>query len=436
MKKIQTFEVIILGGGISGIAAAVQAQNEGLDWCLLEQSPQLGGLTRSIYVNDYIFDYTGHFLHLSKFSKPSEISEGFNDDEWIEIAKNAKCFFSNMLIDAPFQYNLNQLPEKIYREFIQDYLNYYYKPNKTEISFKDYLINNFGKKIANAFLIPYNEKLLATNLDRISQNAITRFFPPPKKELILSTENRNKATMYNSKFWYPKNDGIQHLVKSLSKNLDNKRIRKNTRVCKINLKKQIIITDKGEQLKYKSLINSLPLNVFILSSELNKKYYKYLENDITAATVFSIHIGVNSKIPDIFKDVHWIYFSEKEFPFYRVGFYSNFNAVMAPKGKYSIYVEIGVKNRLKRQNVIVRNIIDKLEKVGILKEKNIELLITNYMKDGYVHYTHKREKLIKEISNLLNNKNVKLIGRYGKWQYSSMEDSIIEGYETIKSLNL
>lgn len=432
-EKINT-DVLIVGGGISGISAALQAQDENLDWILLEKSPHLGGLTRSMYVGEYIFDYTGHFLHLAKYTKPSDIGKGFNDDDWIQIVKNAKCYYSNSLIDAPFQYNLYQLPERIYSEFIQDYLNSSILGIKQENTFPEYLMNNFGNKIANSFLIPYNEKLLATNLDRISHNAVTRFFPPPKKELILSSGNRDKGNLYNSKFWYPKYDGIQLLVKSLSNNLDFTRVRNNSPINKINLEKQIIQTEAGLEIKYDSLITSIPLNILISKSELKEKYEEYLNKEITAATVFSLHIGINTKIPEIYQDVHWIYFAEQEFPFYRVGFYSNFNNVMAPKDKYSIYAEVGVTNYLLNQKDIIRDVIKNLEIVGILKEKNIEVIITNYMKDGYVHYTHKREELLNEIFTKLNKKNVITIGRYGKWQYSSMEDSIREGFQSIAGI--
>jgi protoporphyrinogen oxidase len=427
-------EIVILGGGISGVAAMKTALKRNLNCILLEKSPNLGGLTRSIYIGDYIFDYTGHFLHLSKFSKPSEIGEGFDDNYWLQITKNAKCYFSNTLIDAPFQYNLFQLPEKLYSSFIQDYLNRQNKSIHSNSTFPDYLINNFGEKIAEAFLIPYNEKLLATDLNRISHNAVTRFFPPPKKELILSTKNSDNGNLYNSKFWYPKSDGIQLLTNSLSYGLSPKRINTSNAVCRINLKEQIVTTQTGDEMRYDMLISSLPLNILISKSELNNKYGKYLNTQITAATVLSLHIGINAPIPEDYADVHWIYYSEKEFPFYRVGFYSNFNDVMAPKGKYSIYVEVGTESRLNNLNDRIESVIKNLERVKILREKDIEVLITNYMMDGYVHYTTKREEIISEILTELGKKNVTTIGRYGKWQYSSMEDSIIEGVNSIEKL--
>jgi hypothetical protein len=40
------------------------------------------------------------------------------------------------------------------------------------------------------------------------------------------------------------------------------------------------------------------------------------------------------------KPLHWVYVPEAQYPFYRVGCYSNFSAAMAPPGKANLYVEL------------------------------------------------------------------------------------------------
>ncbi len=68
--------VVVLGGGIAGLAAARSARRSGADVVLLEKNPTLGGLTRSIVVDGWTFDYAGHFLHLSRISHPAQLGEG------------------------------------------------------------------------------------------------------------------------------------------------------------------------------------------------------------------------------------------------------------------------------------------------------------------------------------------------------------------------
>lgn len=436
MKNHINTDIVILGGGLSGLSAAQQANKQGLDWVLLEKSPQVGGLTRSIYLGDYIFDYTGHFLHLSKFSSPSKIHPSIDDNEWNQIAKNAKCYFDGEIIDAPFQYNVGQLKENIRSKIYLEFINF--KNNDNISSFRDYLVSNFGPTIAKEFLIPYNEKLLATDLDRISKDAVSRFFPKPNKNSILENISGEKSAslkQYNSKFWYPKDDGIQKLTNGLKNNLETNRLLVNKQIEYIDIEKKLIKTSDGYTIKYQKVISSIPFNILIKNSSLHEKYNDYTKNDITAATVLSFHIGVRGKVIDKFKDIHWIYFSENKYPFYRVGFYSNFNQVMAPKDTYSMYVEVGLDNKSIDLNKIKTSVIQSLEQLSLLKKNNIDIIISNFMVDGYVHYTFERQLVINEVKDILTQNNFKLIGRYGKWQYSSMEDSIIEGIDAINNIS-
>jgi len=46
---------------------------------------------------------------------------------------------------------------------------------------------------------------------------------------------------------------------------------------------------------------------------------------------------------------------------------------------------------------------------------------------AYPIYNKKRKNTLEEIKNLLKNYNVFLAGRFGEWEYSYMEESILEG---------
>lgn len=49
-------EVLIIGGGLSGIAAAYALQKRQIDYTLIEVKPKLGGAIRTVYQNGYIMD--------------------------------------------------------------------------------------------------------------------------------------------------------------------------------------------------------------------------------------------------------------------------------------------------------------------------------------------------------------------------------------------
>ena len=61
------------------------------------------------------------------------------------------------------------------------------------------LYAKFGKSIADKFLIPYNEKLYACDLDTLDPDAMGRFFPYADKEEIINNDNHNLSLNHYSK---------------------------------------------------------------------------------------------------------------------------------------------------------------------------------------------------------------------------------------------
>ncbi len=53
----------ILGGGVAGLSAALEAERLGLDYELFEAGPQLGGNARTFDVGGFRFDAGAHRLH-------------------------------------------------------------------------------------------------------------------------------------------------------------------------------------------------------------------------------------------------------------------------------------------------------------------------------------------------------------------------------------
>lgn len=424
--------VVILGAGVAGLAAAAEAERNKVDYLLLESNPVVGGLTRSIYINDYIFDYTGHLLHLNKYSSPEEIGRHFDNNDWVRIDRLAKCMYQDTMIDAPFQYNIIQLPANLYQKHLSSYQEAKIDTKQQSGTLKEYFYKHFGKAISDEFLIPYNEKQFMISTDELSAESISRFFPAPIDNFVISGIKKNPQALYNSQFWYPKHNGIQLLVDCLVKDTDCNRIKVNSPVIRIDLDARLIYTTH-DVISYESIVSSIPLNNLVRIVNPKDKDVQATLSGITACSTIAYHIGVNARIPDKFAGIHWIYFSEPKYPFYRVGFYSNFNSNMVSDNKYSIYVEIG-SNELHPQITDTSLIVNALHSAGILRPSDIEILSTNIINNSYIHFNFTRTDNLNLIERFCAENKILLIGRYGRWQYSSMEDSIIEGINSMKIL--
>ena len=262
---MQKTDVLVIGGGISGCAAAQELQANGIDYLLLEKNVELGGLTRSISLGNAYFDYTGHFLHLNRVNSPEEIPNAKQSNQnWQFIKRNSVVYVEESIVPAPLQYNLYALPQKALHRCISDF--HRRKQNQKAKSFRDYLLSGFGQNMCDIFLFPYNEKLLATDLSELSLDAVKRFFPLPDKEKIEDGFSKKKDAEpqgYNSFFWYPKRNGIGILAEGLANGLISRKTC--CQATRIDLDKKTAYTSLGE-IRYQKVVTSIPLKQFCLFS--------------------------------------------------------------------------------------------------------------------------------------------------------------------------
>lgn len=297
------------------------------------------------------------------------------------------------------------------------------EPNTLE----SYFIAEFGTRIAKDFLIPYNSKLYGTTLDGFSIDVINRFFPKPDEDIILGNK---RPVSYNSQFWYPKKDGIQALVNALDSSVDWTRA---DRLCD-----EVLGLDRvdgmwhvdlksGARLVSNEVISSLPLDevarMLRKSNILSEKSEAFLDKAAISST-FAINFKIEkSKVSKVLLDNHWIYVVDNV-SFHRVGNYSNF-LDLDVHDSVSCYVEVGVYNN-ELPNVHV--VFTELRSLGLITEEPT-IYHTSLLKNGYVQFldgmTESRDKLLSELQTL----GFYSIGRYGLWDYISMEDSINTGYE-------
>ena len=437
MQASLATRTIVLGAGIAGLTAARAVRELGNDCLLLEQCPSLGGLTRTVEVGDFCFDYTGHFLHLSRYETPADIPyAGLNNDAWQKINRRSRCFVAGKLIDAPIQYNLGQLAPEILHECVKSYEARKSMEWSQHPSFRDFIIHGFGQYLADLFLIPQNEKTMAIPLDRLSIGAVKRFFPPPNEARVRAGIRGESATPgeYNSAFWYPKAGGIAALVRGLGAGLSN--VRTNQRAVAMDLSKRMLQTSTGERFGWDYLFSSMPLK--LLCQITTDPDLRAAGEELSHSSTVSFNIGLQGPLRPEFEGVHWIYVPDRSIPFYRVGFYSNISKGACTPGRSALYVEVGVPSEKIQTIDLVEDlqpkVIASLENLGWIDRHAIACVVIHVIRHAYVHHTEKRERLLEIILARLRECGVYPIGRYGLWDYTSMEDSMESARSTVREV--
>ena len=70
--------------------------------------------------------------------------------------------------------------------------------------------------------------------------------------------------------------------------------------------------------------------------------------------------------------------------------------------------------------------IDNLKAVGIIDDHKLISHCSIVMDPAYVHVSDKSNSSKQKILEILSQKNIHSIGRYGDWKYCSIEDSMLD----------
>ena len=378
---------------------------------MLEKEHEVGGLCRTIKRNGYTWDYSGHFFHFKDSELKKQFVETMPPEDIIVKEKNTKILFKDRLIDFPFQKNIHQLEQQ---DFIECLYDLYFKEEKEQYqNFEEMLYGKFGVSITEKFLKPYNEKLYACHLNTLEVNAMGRFFPYADIKDIISNMKQTNNTSYNGVFLYPK-EGAASFIHQVYASLDPEKIWLNCELLRVDKEEHVAYTTRGE-ISYEYLINTIPLDCFckVMGDSHN--------GALTANKVLVFNIGFDKK--SVNPDLHWLYFPEKKYNFYRVGFYDN----ILDQDRMSIYVEIGFSNQQRIDiDAELKKTLQGLSEVGIVTDHQMVDYCSIVMNPAYVHVSEISERYKQGLFDQYAKYNVYSIGRYGKWTYCSIEDCVLD----------
>ena len=405
---------IIIGAGITGLGYALFCGHS--EYMLIEAEKSVGGYCRTIKRNGFVWDYSGHFFHFRNPYIKEIIMSAITEEDLLFCIKNTKIKYKDRYVDYPFQKNIHQLPKEELLECLYDLFT---TNTDAYTTFQEMLYAKFGKSIADKFLIPYNTKLYACNLDSLDKDAMGRFFPYAEKEDIIRNFKSKTNISYNDKFIYPKGGAIEY-VNSILNKLDTDKIHTETRVISVSKEDKLVTLSNGESYHYDNLISTVPFpNLLrLISSDYDLSSYSWNQ-------VLVFNLGFDKKGVNV--EEHWVYYPENKYCFYRVGFYDN---IMC-QDRMSLYVEIGFhKDDSIRPSEWLGRVMSDLKEAGVVSSDQVlldyEAIIMN---PAYVHITDSSIKEVERIKKELAGYNIYSIGRYGSWTYCSIEDNIKEALD-------
>ena len=434
-KKNSSQNIVILGGGISGLTVSYFLNKFKIKNLVIEKQNKCGGLLQSFKIKKYTFD---NFIHLSHAKNPIAKKFFARSAKSLRINPKPNNLYRNLWIDHSPQFHLFPLSfiEKI--KIIFSYLFRYRNENFKKKNYENWLKGSYGNYFAKNFPVTYTEKYWATKSKNMSTSWIKfRMQPINFKDLLIGAFfNIYKNTFYSSQMRYPKQGGYESFLNILKK---NKSIKLNNKIKKINLKKKEIYLAQGKKINFTKLISTIPLPEFCRLSTHTPTKVLNASRQLRCTAGILISIGVKEKV----KMRTWFYIYDKKFKAARVYSPSKLSKFNSPKGKSSIQAEIFVDNKVKITNqylnYVKENTIENLVKIGVFKKKDLEVINVKILKYANVIFDKNCSSNRSLILDYFKKYDVDFVGRFGKWAYLWSDDCFLSGKLTAekiyKSLN-
>jgi protoporphyrinogen oxidase len=428
-------KIVIIGAGMAGLGTAFALQEHPGEHTvtLLEKENRPGGLCRTIEKDGFFFDQTGHLLHYQtdhfKQFVHQKIPDGLTEQK-----RNSFVYSHNVYTRYPFQANLYGLPPEVVTECLHGYCEAVYRSHEMPIkSFEDWILANFGSGIARHFMFPYNTNLYKRRLSELSPDCAGRFIPKPDLLQVIrgAVSDNDERLGYNTTFSYPKHGGIETLIRAIAK--DVRGLHTKQEVCVIDLKQKKALTSTEGEFDFEFLVSTAPLPTLIKMIKEIPRHVRDAAESLEHVSVLNVNLGIKGVIPE----KHWIYIPEDRFIFYRVGFANNFSEHMAPPGCSSIYTEISYRPDCPPETAhAVQRVISDLITMKIIHSK--DEVVSQAVIDiphAYVIFNHSGKEALSIIQSFLIEHGIFSIGRYGRWDYLSMEDSFMDGMDTAREVD-
>lgn len=433
---IEDTPILILGAGVAGLSAGATLGSRAI---VLERDDRPGGLVRTECFNGYWFDRVIHLLYFPDARTEQRVRDLLGSDlqpcppvAWVECQSGTARF--------PLQLHLGGLDPGTVVDCLVDFVNLSLVPETSRPrNFEEVLLQQFGQTMCDIFFFPYNKKMWKRPLNTLAPSGFQWNVVRPDLTEILrgAVEPAAVSPSYNSAGWYPRPPrgstirGMEVLSDRLAKKVVDLRVRH--AVEEIDLEKRIVTacTELGpKHFRYSQrCLATLPLPEIIARC---RQAPMDLVNGLARLRrnrVLSIAVSVVGPRP--LNRGHWRYYADESVSFTRLIYLHEFDPDCAPAEGWSLLAEItdAAEHALIPKEQLMSRVQADIFRVGAVPSGcriiDMHLLVID---PAYVVFSVDDEGIVERAREFLLSHGVVPLGRYGRWEYSSMGQVMRDGF--------
>jgi protoporphyrinogen oxidase len=348
--------------------------------------------------------------------------------QFSRFERKSSVVLDGVIVPYPLQFNLWAC-EAADSAAIRDELEGLVGDTEVGDSLETDLLNTWGGTLTQKFFRPYLEKMWGRSLTGSPPSWGSRFVPAKDMEQVYKGfEGPVTGYGYNSSFLYPSSGRIGDLPEAIAADI-NESLVFDAEIVAIDPIGKVVRLSNGQSFGYSKLISTIPLNSLLkmMGRRSPSSYLSY-------SNLLNVRVGFHGQL---FCDEHWLYLPDSSVTAFRVGFPSNFSKSVCPKGSYSLSLEVGLgegSTAPMPTEEIAQEALNYLADKGLLQWDSIDLVDSHLISPAYVAHRMSVTPCLQELANQLELENIYLAGRYGAWDYISLEDAYLSGMDTAASV--
>lgn len=370
--------IAVVGGGISGIFAALLYSKKGFKVTLIEKENKLGGLlcSQNLFKENLSFDFGTHFLRQTGIKEIDEILYDELEVTQFNYIKSG-TFYKTLYAKNGFLSD-QKIPQR--EEYFKQLVNS--NINEEPTNLKEQLVSDFGEGYTKNLITPIIQKLFFTLPENLSVNSHALF--GLNRICASNIELTNKLKLlkrydnvlaYHSftegisslKNMYPSKGGVGKWIEKLEEKLilSGVNILKGQKIIDIEIKgdKILSINTDIERIEIEELAWTIP--IFFLLQKLNIRLSSPPPKRLTSY-IFHYLIDQN-----YLSDLFYIQCFDPSLKSFRITLYDNFSKGLPNKKRIS--VEVLVENDHQDTMELKSKVFNELKQMKIIPNDTIVL---------------------------------------------------------------
>jgi hypothetical protein len=260
---------------------------------------------------------------------------------------------------------------------------------------------------------------------------------PSVEEILRGALGVSTAEPYNRTGWYPRPDrdapvrGMEVVTRALARRTPALHL--GQRVESIDAKARSVVTsgaDGPAEFRWsRGCVSSLPLPQTIAMCRDVRPELRAACRSLRHNRVRSVMLSVEGIRPAA--TGHWRYYPGADVCFTRLGFMCEFDPGMAPPEGWSLLAEIpeAAEYPPAPDDDMIAQVLQGIERVNVLPSGSrvIDAHVVS-LDPAYVVFTPDSVGIIEAARAFLREEGIEPLGRYGRWEYSSMAQVMRDGF--------